>query len=85
MLTEWILANNTNVLIILLVIAIWDLIWKITAMWKASKRESKGWFVVLMIFNTVGILPMIYHLCTKKKKVQPIQQVSQPVIPVPPI
>ena len=73
MLTEWITANTTIFIVLLICIAIWDLIWKLTAMWKASKRNSKIWFGVLMVFNTVGILPIIYHLCTKKKKVNPAQ------------
>ncbi len=64
MLTEWIIAN----LWIVLVIALWDLIWKATAMWKASKRGSKKWFVVLLVLNTAGILPILYLWFTKKKK-----------------
>jgi len=72
MLTEWITANTTLFIVLIIFIGIWDLIWKLTAMWKASKRGSKGWFVVLMVFNTAGILPIIYHMFTKKK-VQPVQ------------
>ena len=45
----------------------WDLCWKLVAMWKASQRGSKIWFIILMIFNTLGILPIIYLLCTKEK------------------
>ncbi len=74
MLTEWITANYATFIVLIICIAIWDLIWKLTAMWKASKRGSKGWFVVLMVLNTMGILPILYHLCTKKKKVSPAQQ-----------
>ncbi len=77
MLTEWIAANNTMFIVSLLVIALWDIIWKGTAMWKASKRGSNVWFWVLLIFNTAGILPILYHLFTKKKA-KPTQQVSQP-------
>jgi hypothetical protein len=52
---------------LLLVMGIWDIVWKIFAMWKAAKNSSKVWFVVLMVFNTVGILPMIYLLISHKK------------------
>ena len=72
MLTEWIAANNNMFLVSLLVITIWDIIWKGTAMLKACKRNSKKWFWVLLIFNTAGILPILYHLCTKKKP-NPVQ------------
>ena len=67
MLTEWISANYNTFIWTILAIVIWDLCWKLVAMWKASQRGSKIWFVVLMIFNTLGILPMIYLLCTKEK------------------
>jgi len=44
----------------IIIIAIWDTIWKLISMWYAAKNDSKVWFVVLSIFNTVGILPMLY-------------------------
>ena len=67
-LTTWIEANIGIYLVILIAVAIWSLIWKGTAIWKACKRESKAWFWVLLIFNTLGILPIIYLLCTRKPK-----------------
>ena len=73
MLTEWIDANYISFILIIISIAIWELVWKLTAAWKACKRGSKGWFVTLMVFNTCGILPIIYHLCTKNK-VKPVEQ-----------
>ncbi len=78
MLTEWINANYTTFIVMIISIGIWDLVWKLTAMWKARGRNSKGWFVVLMVFNTAGILPIIYHLYTKKK----VKPASQPVQPI---
>ena len=74
MLIEWINTHVIATIVILFVVAIWDLIWKLTAMWKASKRGSKGWFVVLMIFNTVGILPILYHWFTKDNKIEEIKK-----------
>ena len=76
MLTEWIAANNTAFLITLLVISLWSIIWKGTAMWKASRRGSNKWFWVLLIFNTAGILPILYLWFTKKKPKQ-AQQPAQ--------
>ena len=79
MLTEWINSNYTTFIVMLIAIGIWDLVWKATAMWKARGRNSKFWFGVLMVFNTAGILPIVYHLCTKKK----VKPVSKPVQPIP--
>jgi hypothetical protein len=41
-------------------LAIWEGVWKLIAMWKAVKKDSVPWFIVLAIFNTVGILPILY-------------------------
>ncbi len=78
MLIEWINANYTMFIVMIIAISVWDIIWKLTAMWKARGRNSKVRFVVLMVFNTAGILPIIYHLCTKKK----VKPVSKPVQPI---
>ncbi|MFH1325317.1 MAG: DUF5652 family protein [archaeon] len=51
---------SVPVLLAIFIISVWDLVWKLLGMWKASKRNSVVWFVVLMIFNTVGILPILY-------------------------
>ena len=44
----------------LAVLTIWDIIWKAIAMWEAAKQGSKVWFVLLLIVNSVGILPIAY-------------------------
>lgn len=46
----------------LIVVALWELVWKGFALWKASKKNQKGWFVALLVLNTAGILPIIYLL-----------------------
>jgi hypothetical protein len=45
---------------LLVFISIWELVWKSLALWRAARKGHKGWFVVLMLFNTAGILPIIY-------------------------
>lgn len=55
-----------SIIILLIVIfAIWDTVWKLLAMWKAANRKQTGWFIWLGILNTVGILPIIYLLIYK--------------------
>ena len=56
--------NNFVIFLILL----WTLPWKIYALWTAVKNKHKAWFVVLVIFNTVGILEIIYIFFIAKKK-----------------
>lgn len=47
-------------LLIIIVITIWDFAWKGLALWIAAKQSQKAWFIALLIFNTVGILPILY-------------------------
>jgi len=67
---------NTHPLIAVLfaVLAIWTIIWKGTALWKAARNGSKPWFVVLLVVNTVGILEIIYIFFFSKKKEQENKQ-----------
>lgn len=46
----------------LLIIAVWSIIWKGIALWKSARRKQKVWFIVMLILNTGGILPIIYLL-----------------------
>jgi hypothetical protein len=35
-------------------------------MWKSARNNQLAWFICLAIFNTAGILPIIYILCFQK-------------------
>ena len=52
---------------VFMAIAIWTIIWKGTALWKAAQNKSMPWFVVLLIVNTMGILEIIYIFFFSKK------------------
>lgn len=45
---------------LLLTILVWSLFWKGLALWKSAKRNSKFWFVAILLINTVGILEVLY-------------------------
>ena len=45
---------------IIAILVIWSLVWKGLALWTASRRNEKGWFIALLILNTCGILEIIY-------------------------
>lgn len=62
---ETLLAVLTPFLIILLV---WSGIWKAVALWKAARNNQLGWFVVICIVNTAGILEIIYIFAFQRKK-----------------
>ena len=50
------------------IIIIWSLIWKAIALWKSARNDSLIWFIVLAIFNTAGILPILYIFVFSKMK-----------------
>lgn len=58
---------NAFFITVIVVLAIWDLTWKFIAMWKAARNNHLAWFICIAIFNTVGILPIIYILTCGKK------------------
>jgi len=63
---------------IIIAIAIWDGVWKLIALWKSARNNQLAWFICLAIFNTAGILPIIYILWCQKKP----EPVAQPLPPV---
>lgn len=48
--------------------AMWELIWKGLALWRAAIRHQSGWYIVMLVINTVGILPIVYLLTHKNPK-----------------
>ncbi|MDD5184715.1 MAG: DUF5652 family protein [Paludibacter sp.] len=51
----------------IIVLVLWDSVWKLIAMWKAGRNNELVWFICIAIFNTIGILPIIYIFLSKKK------------------
>lgn len=58
-------------LVLLVVVAIWKLIWYGLAVYKSLEKKEKSWFVILFvaafILNDLGILAIIYLMINKKK------------------
>jgi hypothetical protein len=52
----------------ILILSLWELVWKGIALWKAGRNNQLPWFVCILIFNTVGILPILYILLFQKKQ-----------------
>ena len=65
-----ILPGISDGLILLLAIAVlWEAVWKGIALWKSGRNNQIEWFVCILIFNTLGILPIIYLALFQKKHV----------------
>lgn len=57
-----------SLLPLLIILAIWEGVWKLIALWKSARNNQLGWFICIAIFNTAGILPIIYILTHRNKK-----------------
>jgi len=62
------IGNSPLLLAIFVLLIIWSLIWKGLALWKAARNGHQGWFIAMLIINTLGILEIIYILAFSKKK-----------------
>ena len=38
----------------IVIVAIWDGVWKLIALWKSARHNQLAWFICLAIFNTAG-------------------------------
>ena len=45
---------------LIMLLLIWEIIWKGFALWNAAQHKHMYWFIALLIINTVGILPIVY-------------------------
>ncbi len=71
--------NNINPYVFALA-TLWTLPWKGVALWKASKNGHKGWFIAILVLNTLAILDIIYILFFSKPK-EDKQEVIPPTPP----
>ena len=49
-------------------LAVWEGVWKAIALWRSGRNNQVAWFVCIFIFNTLGILPILYLLFFQKNK-----------------
>jgi hypothetical protein len=59
---------------IIIILSIWDAVWKLIAIWKAARNNHLAWFICIAIFNTIGILPIIYILIQRKNNNQQLEK-----------
>lgn len=62
------LQNHPFFSLFFIPIMIWSLCWKGYALWTAAKKDSKPWFIALLIINTMGILEILYIYVFSKQK-----------------
>ena len=58
---------------IIVFLVVWSVVWKALALWKSAREGSKGWFVVFLLVNTVGILEIVYLYLLSKPKASEVK------------
>ncbi len=53
---------------ILILLTLWTTPWKGWALWKSARLNDKGWFIVLLVINTLAILEILYIFIVSKRK-----------------
>ncbi len=67
---EYLNISPGAALTLVMILSVWTLVWKGLALWKASKKNSIPWFVIILILNTIGILEILYIFIFSKMKNQ---------------
>jgi methionyl-tRNA synthetase len=57
---DWVLSGHPAGFSVLILVALWSLLWKGLALWHAARRGEAGWFIAILIINTLGLLEIIY-------------------------
>ena len=78
MMIENALIMGSLILWAMVLIMLWTLPWKGVALWKSARNGHMAWFIVLLLFNTLAILEIIYIFGFSKKK-PAVQVKSKPV------
>ncbi len=66
-----ILAWGAGITVLAIVLMIWTMVWKGIALWRAGRNNQLGWFIVLFLINTIGILEILYIFVFQPKEKKP--------------
>jgi len=60
--------SEQTLLLLIYLIFLWTTPWKGVALWKSARSGQKAWFIVLLLFNTLAILEILYIFVFSKKR-----------------
>ena len=59
---------------IIIILIIWETVWKLIALWKTGRNKHLAWFICIALINTIGILPIVYILIHRDKPTDQIEK-----------
>ncbi len=60
LITNWIELNPGIFSILVIVLGVWEAIWTLLGLWFAARQNQKIWFLLMGIFQLLGIIEIIY-------------------------
>ena len=54
-------------IVLIVLVLVWEIVWKGVALWKAGRNKQLAWFIVLLLVNTLGLLEIAYLLYFQEK------------------
>jgi len=67
----------TEYMWVLIILVIWSTPWKGAALWRSARNGHMGWFIVLLVVNTLAILDILYIFIFSKLGTQKSQEKSE--------
>lgn len=52
----------------IIIIVIWDGVWKLIGLWKSARNNDLTWFIIIALISSIGIVPIIYILIHKPER-----------------
>lgn len=62
---EFLTSSYVWLIPLVVILSLFDAVMKAIAMWKSARNNHLIWFVCIAVFNTVGILPIVYIILDK--------------------
>jgi hypothetical protein len=72
-----ILATNFEMSLELALLMIWVIIWKGIGLWKAGRKNHLPMFLIILLINSAGIIPIGYLIYLRYSKVKGSKRVKK--------
>ncbi len=53
---------------LIVLLAMWELIWKGLALYQSAREDDRVWFVAILFINSLGLLPIFYLIIKRFRK-----------------
>ena len=60
LIANWIELNPGIFSILVIVLGVWEAVWTLLGLWFAARQNQKIWFLLMGIFQLLGIIEIIY-------------------------